>query len=316
MSRMLAAIIAALLFSSSIQAIELYPSKTALGTVTSGVWNGDVVIGTYGGTGINNSTRTLTLNNSTTITTAAATVLDDTTVSAMVDTIGGASATGTGGLVRSVAPTLTAAYIIQNSGAPQLQVGRSVNNGILINGQGGAAHYNFSIAQQNNVDGGLEFTPSTTVGGSTFSTPAMVVLRTGNVGIGTNAPGAALHIGGTGTIRINGATSGTGTAAIIDSNGDIRPLTSSIKFKQNIVGLKFDTDLIGLLRPVEYDYKESGEHDFGLIAEEVADIYPLMVNYDNSKNPYSVKYQQLSVLLLKKIQEIELRLQELEAVGI
>jgi hypothetical protein len=168
------------------------------GTVKAGVWNGDVVMGTYGGTGINNSTRTLTLNNSTTITTAAATVLDDTTVSAMVDTIGGASATGTGGLVRLGAPTLTAAYVIQDSAAPQLQVGRSVNNGIFINAQGSAPHYNFSIAQQNNVDGGLEFTPSTTVGGTTFSTPAMVVLRTGNVGIGTNAPSTTLDVVGAG----------------------------------------------------------------------------------------------------------------------
>lgn len=42
-----------------------------------------------------------------TVTTAARTVLDDTTVSAMVDTLGGAAATGTGGLVRSVSPALT-----------------------------------------------------------------------------------------------------------------------------------------------------------------------------------------------------------------
>lgn len=42
-----------------------------------------------------------------TITDAALTVLDDTTVSAMVDTLGGASSTGTGGLVRSAGPTLT-----------------------------------------------------------------------------------------------------------------------------------------------------------------------------------------------------------------
>lgn len=41
-----------------------------------------------------------------TITAAARTVLDDTTVSAMVDTLGGASATGTGGLVRATSPTL------------------------------------------------------------------------------------------------------------------------------------------------------------------------------------------------------------------
>ena len=43
----------------------------------------------------------------TTLTAAARTVLDDTTVAAMVDTLGGASSTGTGGLVRSVSPALT-----------------------------------------------------------------------------------------------------------------------------------------------------------------------------------------------------------------
>lgn len=41
-----------------------------------------------------------------TITAAARTVLDDTTVGAMVDTLGGASSTGTGGLVRATSPTL------------------------------------------------------------------------------------------------------------------------------------------------------------------------------------------------------------------
>lgn len=41
-----------------------------------------------------------------TITAAARTVLDDASVSAMVDTLGGASATGTGGLVRATSPTI------------------------------------------------------------------------------------------------------------------------------------------------------------------------------------------------------------------
>lgn len=40
-----------------------------------------------------------------TITAAARTVLDDTTVAAMVDTLGGASSTGTGGLARATSPT-------------------------------------------------------------------------------------------------------------------------------------------------------------------------------------------------------------------
>lgn len=40
------------------------------------------------------------------VTSAARTVLDDTTVSSMVDTLGGSAATGTGGLVRETSPTL------------------------------------------------------------------------------------------------------------------------------------------------------------------------------------------------------------------
>lgn len=46
-----------------------------------------------------------------TITAAARTVLDDTTVSAMVDTLGGATSTGTGGLVRATSPTLVTPVI-------------------------------------------------------------------------------------------------------------------------------------------------------------------------------------------------------------
>jgi hypothetical protein len=42
-----------------------------------------------------------------TITAAARTVLDDTTVAAMVDTLGGASSTGTGGLVRNTGPQIS-----------------------------------------------------------------------------------------------------------------------------------------------------------------------------------------------------------------
>ena len=40
-----------------------------------------------------------------TITAAARTVLDDTTVGAMVDTLGGATSTGTGGIARATSPT-------------------------------------------------------------------------------------------------------------------------------------------------------------------------------------------------------------------
>lgn len=55
--------------------------------------------------GLDADLATLSLPASTTITAAAATVLDDATVGAMVDTLGGASSTGTGGLARATSPT-------------------------------------------------------------------------------------------------------------------------------------------------------------------------------------------------------------------
>ena len=37
---------------------------TSLGTITSGVWNGSIISGTYGGTGVNNGARTITIGGS------------------------------------------------------------------------------------------------------------------------------------------------------------------------------------------------------------------------------------------------------------
>lgn len=51
----------------------------------------------------------------TTLTTAARTVLDDTTVAAMVNTLGGATSTGTGGLVRAASPTLTGTPVLPST---------------------------------------------------------------------------------------------------------------------------------------------------------------------------------------------------------
>jgi hypothetical protein len=44
--------------------------------------------------------------------------------------------------------------------------------------------YNWMVAAQENIDNCFEITPSTTAGGSTFSTPAVVINSSGNLGLG------------------------------------------------------------------------------------------------------------------------------------
>jgi hypothetical protein len=62
------------------------------------------------------------------------------------------------------------------------------------------------------------------------------------------------------------------------------------------------------LRPVTFRFKEevAGEEtalQFGLIAEEVAEVYPELVSFDEEGRPRTVKYHLLSTLLLNELQK-------------
>jgi len=70
------------------------------------------------------------------------------------------------------------------------------NNGAgLILAGAVSGQKNWVIANQYNVNGGLEFTQTTAAGGSTISsTPSMVLDSSGNLGIGTTTPTTKLHV--------------------------------------------------------------------------------------------------------------------------
>ena len=59
------------------------------------------------------------------------------------------------------------------------------------------------------------------------------------------------------------------------------------------------------LRPVAFTYKHdtSNNSHYGLIAEEVEDVYPELVVRDSSGNTYSVRYHELPAMLLNELQK-------------
>lgn len=92
--------------------------------------------------------------------------------------------------------------------------------------------------------------------------------------------------------------------------------SSSRRYKENINDLPDElADKVFDLRPVTYNRKESGYFEFGLIAEEVAEVTPLLCTYttldDGTRRVEGVNYDILSVLNTRKIQDIYKELEEL-----
>jgi hypothetical protein len=94
------------------------------------------------------------------------------------------------------------------------------------------------------------------------------------------------------------------------NNGMGCPLTtpSSIRFKEQVADMGDSSDKLFQLRPVTFVYKpryDDGSHtvQYGLIAEEVAKLYPEMVAYDKNGQPSAIKYQALAPMLLNEVQK-------------
>jgi hypothetical protein len=98
-------------------------------------------------------------------------------------------------IVFKLASTGAATFSSSVTAGSQLSILGSDGGGKQLVFTGGTTKYNFMIAAQQNVNNALEITPSSAAGGSTFSTPAVVVTGTGNVGIGTTSPSNLLDIG-------------------------------------------------------------------------------------------------------------------------
>jgi len=74
---------------------------------------------------------------------------------------------------------------------------------------------------------------------------------------------------------------------LIDANGQLGTMSSSRRYKEDIQDMGDASSGLMSLRPVTFRYKQpyangSKPIDYGLIAEEVADVYPDLVAYSPS----------------------------------
>ena len=106
------------------------------------------------------------------------------------------------------------------------------------------------------------------------------------------------------------------------ANGDViaasTTTSSDIRLKKNINDIPYGLSEVLQLRAVEFDWKEKrdGKHDIGVIAQEIEKIIPEVVQESkdlNSDTMYkNVDYGKLTAVLIKSIQELTERVEELE----
>jgi hypothetical protein len=115
---------------------------------------------------------------------------------------------------------------------------------------------------------------------------------------------------------IRGATTGVANAiaVVIDSVGQLGTISSSIQFKHDVADMNDDSSKVLDLRPVTFVYNDDAMNtkQYGLIAEEVDEIFPAIVVKDNDGQPYTVQYHVLPVLLLNEIKKQQARFDSIE----
>jgi hypothetical protein len=84
--------------------------------------------------------------------------------------------------------------------------------------------------------------------------------------------------------------------------------TSDYRIKENVTELN-ETDTVDALVPIQYNNTLSGNHEFGLLAHELQEIYPDLVNGEKDGDEYQrVQYNGLIGVLVKEVQDIKQRL--------
>jgi predicted acyltransferase (DUF342 family) len=103
----------------------------------------------------------------------------------------------------------------------------------------------------------------------------------------------------------------------LDVNGNVQAATynavSDYRIKNNVQPLINGTYKVDELNPVSYINKITNRQDIGLIAHEVQEHFPFLVNGEkNGEEHQSVNYVGLIGLLIHEIQQLKARVSELE----
>jgi hypothetical protein len=144
----------------------------------------------------------------------------------------------------------------------------------------------------------------------------ILVNGSNNIEIANQGAGADDHVIRIGDVQTQTFIAGisgvnvSGVPVVVSSSGQLGIASSSRRYKEDIQDMGDATTALMRLRPVTYHYKQpysdgSKPLEYGLIAEEVADIYPELVAHSQDGKIETVMYQKLTPMLLNEVQRLQ-----------
>ena len=117
--------------------------------------------------------------------------------------------------------------------------------------------------------------------------------------------------------NIRGITTANNDAipVLVDSAGQLGTLSSSHRYKTDIKSMDKASESILALKPVSFRYKvhKDATPQFGLIAEQVAEVNPDLVVRDKNGEIYTVRYDAVNAMLLNEFLKEHRRVDEQRA---
>lgn len=253
-------------------------SVGSLGTVTAGTWQGNIVRGTWGGTGVNNGTNTLTFTSNLTLNQSVAS---------------GASPTFTGTNFSGIPNNALLNSSITIGGTP-VPLGGTYSAPLNVSSIAGTAN---------------QITASAATGAVTLSLPQSIAtsssVQFGSLGIGIAASGTAGEIRATNNITAF-------VSSDIKFKENIRPIPHALDTVIAIGGDLFDwTDEYCEAKGGVDGYFVQKE-DFGVVAQKVKAAFPVATR-TRTDGSLAVDYEKLSALAFAAIAELRAEVAELKA---
>ena len=127
-----------------------------------------------------------------------------------------------------------------------------------------------------------------------------VAAESNTIRIGTQGTQTATFIAGISGVGVTG-----GAPVEVTSAGQLGIVMSSARYKHDIRDMGEKSSALLKLRPVSFRYNNDPANtlQYGLVAEEVAKVYPELVVYGPDGKVMTVRYSMLSAMLLNELQK-------------